>query len=73
MNLVSLKRKVIDLAELVMDVKDLQEALGVSKDTAYCLMRSEAFPSMKIGKRYFVEKVALKQWLQKNQGKEFLL
>lgn len=61
------------MAELVLDVKELQEALGIGADTAYCLMRSEAFPSMKIGKRYFVEREALKQWLQRHRGREFLI
>ena len=36
------------MAELVLDVKELQEALGIGADTAYCLMSSEEFPSMKI-------------------------
>ena len=61
------------MAEMVLDVKELQRALGIGKDTAYNLMRSSAFPSMKIGAKYVVEKDALKHWLQRYQGKEFLL
>lgn len=34
---------------LVLDVKGLQIALGIGKDTAYSLMRSQAFPSMRLG------------------------
>lgn len=40
-------------------VKDLQEQLGIGRDTAYALMHAKGFPSIKIGGRYFVSKDSL--------------
>lgn len=61
------------MAELVLNVKELQDALGIGRDTAYELMRNEAFPSIRIGGRYMVEKEALQAWLKRYQGKQFVL
>ena len=58
---------------MLLTVKDLQSILGIGRDTAYALMHSQAFPAMKIGRRYFViwslphENIILrfeKKWLQ---------
>jgi len=58
---------------LMIDVKGLQTTLGVGRDVAYSLMRSRAFPSMKIGNRYLVNREALMLWIKKYEGKEFVL
>lgn len=55
---------------MVLNVQELQMALGIGRDTAYALMRSRAFPSTKIGGRYIVAKDALKSWIKSNEGKE---
>lgn len=62
------------MAEPMMyDVKDLQKALSIGRETAYSLMRNKAFPSIRIGNRYLVEKEALRAWLKRYEGKTFLI
>lgn len=61
------------MSDLMLNVKELQEALGVGRETAYSLMRSSAFPSIRIGGRYMVEKDALMRWLKRYEGREFVL
>ena len=43
---------------LVMDAKGLQVALGIGRDTAYSLMQSKGFPSIRIGGHSVVGKDA---------------
>ena len=54
------------------DVKEIQRVFNCSKNTAYNLMNSPGFPTVKIGRRLYVEKDALEGWLKRNRGKEFL-
>lgn len=56
-----------------MDVKGLQVALGIGRDTAYSLMHSKGFPSIRIGGHYVVGKDALMMWLKRNEGKAYCL
>lgn len=63
----------VEQSTLVLDVKGLQIALGIGKDTAYSLMRSQAFPSMHLGGRYMVRKEAFEAWLKRNEGKTYVL
>lgn len=49
----------------MLTTKDLQTILKIGRDRAYALMRSKAFPSIKIGARYYVTKEALDEWLRK--------
>ena len=39
----------------------------------YDLFHSETFPSIKIGKRYYVTPDAFEKWLQDYEGKEYYL
>lgn len=57
----------------MLTTKDLQVILKIGRDRAYALMRSKAFPSMKIGARYYVTKEALEEWLRKYAYKTFEL
>ena len=43
----------------VLDVSDLQQALGIGRDNAYALVRSRQIPSFRIGRRIFVSKEAV--------------
>ena len=52
---------------------ELMDELGIGKDKAYALMRSEGFPSMKIGKGYCVSRGNLKKWISECVGKNVLL
>jgi len=49
--------------------KDLQAILKCGSRTIYNLVHSKTFPSIKIGRKYFVEKNALENWLHKSKGK----
>ena len=55
----------------VLTVQDLKERLNVGTNRAYELMQNEAFPSYKIGKKYFVTDEALNKWLVQMQGRKF--
>lgn len=66
-------RKNVRQEPLVMDVKGLQVALGIGRDTAYSLMHSKGFPSIRIGGHYVVGKDALMMWLKRNEGKAYCL
>lgn len=49
--------------------KELQTILKCGSRTIYNLMHSKTFPSIKIGRKYFVEKKAFENWLNKSKGK----
>lgn len=57
----------------LLDVKETQEILRTGRDKTYALMNSKAFPSIKIGGRYFVDADALDEWICKYRYKEFKL
>lgn len=58
---------------MLLDVKQLKNRLNVSRDVAYSLVHAKGFPSIKIGGRYYVSEDALKKWLDKYEGREFIL
>ena len=58
---------------MLLTVKDLQNLLKIGRDTAYALMHASAFPSIKIGGRYYVTKEALNKWLEKSENKKIIL
>lgn len=58
-----------DNSPVMYTTKDLQEILKCGSRTIYNLMHSKTFPSIKIGRKYFVEKNALENWLNKSKGK----
>lgn len=49
---------------MLLTVGDLRKRMGVGRDCAYALMHSTAFPSMKIGGRYYVSEEALEKWIK---------
>ena len=51
--------------EQFLSVHELQNTLGVSRSTAYALVKRSDFPSTNIGKRIVVSEVALREWLAK--------
>lgn len=57
----------------MLTVKDLQKILKIGRDTAYALMHAKAFPSIKIGGRYYVTREALDSWLKSYEYKTFVL
>ena len=57
----------------MLTVKDIQKKLKIGRDRAYALMRSTAFPSIKIGARYYVTEEALDDLLRRYAYKTFEL
>lgn len=49
--------------DAVLTVTDLQEVLGIGRNTAYSLIRSGAVPSIKVGKKYRIPKDAVLYYL----------
>jgi len=60
-----------ELSELpvTLNATEIAQTLGLSKAMAYNLLRSEGFPTLKIGARMIVSKTAFIQWIEKNSGK----
>ncbi len=58
---------------VVLTVQELSKVLHIGRDKAYALMKSEAFPSICLGGRYFVTEKALMEWLKQYEYKEFIL
>ena len=54
-------------------VPDLIQITHFGRDKAYALMRSKAFPSIKIGNTYIVTKDKFEEWLDSVSGKDFKL
>ena len=48
----------------VMTIKDLENALGISKNTAYSLVRNHIIGSKRIGKKYIIPKNCVIDYLQ---------
>lgn len=47
----------------ILNTEDLKELLKIGDRQAKALMRSEGFPSFKIGREYRVEETALMNWI----------
>ena len=54
----------------VMDVKQLAEALRISKAGAYNLLNSPDFPTLRIGGRKLVMKQDLLEWLRSQTNRK---
>lgn len=59
--------------KMLLGTKDLQAKLRISRDRAYALMRASAFPSMKLGGRYYVAEKEVDEWLKRYAYKSFEL
>ena len=58
---------------MLLSARDIQTRLGVSRDCAYRLFHAKAFPSIKLGGRYYVDEKKLEEFLEKYAYKEFAL
>lgn len=52
---------------IVYDTADIMRIFHCGKNVAYNLMCSDDFPSVKVGKRMYVEHDALKEWFKGNK------
>ena len=53
--------------------KQVQEILGCSKETVYRLFNNKFFPSMRIGKNWYISQKALDKWLEMYEYKDYAL
>ena len=60
--------KSFDELPMFLNAEDISEALGIAISTTYELMKQKGFPSLKIGRRFVVERENFIEWVQKNSG-----
>ena len=58
---------------MLLTVKELRKRLNIGRDTAYALMHSAGFPSIKLGGRYYVAEDELQMWLSRYAYKSYEL
>lgn len=52
----------------MLSVQEIAKVLGISKTSAYELVRSKGFPVLKIGSRLVVQKEKFREWVEQNTG-----
>ena len=62
--------KSYDELPLFINAETLSDVLGISKSSAYELMREEGFPSVRISSRIVVPKEAFIEWINQSMGQE---
>lgn len=62
-----------DLTTELLTAKELQKIFHCGKNRAYDILKSPAFPSIRIGGRYYVTVSAVKEWLKAYENKVFFL
>ena len=60
--------KSYDELPLMLSVQEIAKVLGISKTSAYDLVRSKGFPVLKIGSRLIVPKDKFRKWVEQNIG-----
>ena len=60
--------KSYDEQPLMLSVQEIAKVLGISKTSAYDLVRSKGFPVLKIGSRLIVPKDKFRKWVEQNIG-----
>lgn len=60
--------KSYDELPLMLSVQEIAIVLGISKTSAYELVRSKGFPVLKIGSRLVVPKEKFREWVEQNTG-----
>ena len=53
----------------IMSVMEATEYLGISKPMLYLLLKTETFPSFRIGKRVLIRKESLDRWVEEQEKK----
>ena len=69
--MINLKQSVYksyDELPLMLSVQEIAKVLGISKTSAYELVRSKGFPVLKIGSRLVVPKEKFREWVEQNTG-----
>jgi len=61
--------KSYDELPVMLSVHDVAEVLGISKSSAYVLVKEKGFPKLKIGARVVVPREKFIEWINKNISK----
>lgn len=61
--------KSYDELPVMLSVHDVAEVLGISKSSAYVLVKEKGFPKLKIGARVVVPREKFIEWINKNTSK----
>lgn len=56
--------------KLVLNKEELQKALGVGHNKALELLHRPDFPSFRLGRRWYVTKEALVEWLKEQEKRQ---
>ena len=59
--------------ERLLSPKDVKEHLNIGKDYVYNLIKTDGFPSIKIGKRYFIPEDAFNKWIENYTFAEYFI
>ena len=62
-----------NLRDELITAKELKVIMHCGLTRAYDLLKSPAFPSTKIGGRYYVTASALKDWLERYENRTFYI
>ncbi len=54
-------------------VKDIKEMFGISRTSAYSLMTTKGMPSIRIGRKYIVEKEDFYKFIDDHKGSQIFL
>lgn len=57
-----------DISKRIYTVDEIQDILGVSKTTAYHLVKSKVFHSVRVGGQYRISKRSFDMWLDGMNG-----
>ncbi len=64
------KYKSYEELPLMLSVPEVAAVLGISQAGAYELVRTDGFPSLKVGSRIVVPKEKFIEWIDKNTAKK---
>lgn len=56
--------------KMLLNMRELQAALGVGRTLAYKIAQDRNFPKMTINGRYYFPVHKVEQWIERNQGKD---
>ena len=51
------------MQRIMLTVKEVSEALGIGINQTYSLVKSDDFPTIKIGQQYFIPKDLFYEWI----------
>ncbi len=61
------------MQDRLLTYKDLQTILHIGQNKAYELLKSECFPTIRIGKRMYVSESHLQEWINNYTYKTYML